>query len=107
MEPDYSQFRRERREAREEWCATRRVGDHTATFYPGDDLRCPGTRVFPSGAKQPCGAWLDGFMPATDSKVVVRARPHRYDVRAGPGLDKRCRDCGCTLEIRPILEATG
>lgn len=92
---------------RRDWCAARRPGDTTATFYPGEDLRCPGLKLQPDGSKGPCGAWLDGFKPATDTKVIVRARPHRFDQAAVGCLDKPCRNCGSSLEIRPVLEAAG
>lgn len=99
--------REQRRDARAAWCAERRVGDHTAVFRPGEELRCPGTKTGDGGGRGPCGAWLDGFVANAASKVIVRAIPRRLQQTDTAGLGKTCRDCGWTLEVVPMLEATG
>ncbi len=95
-----------RREARDAWCAERRVGDLTATFYPGDELRCPGTRLLSGGGRVVCGGSLEG-RAKPHSRVIVRVRTGRLVALPHAGTDNRCRHCGSALEVFPILEATG
>ncbi len=98
--------RRHDREERDAWATDRRVGDLTATFYPGEPLRCPGTKVHRSGARIVCGESLDGS-PKGNSRVVVRIRNGRLPVLPHAGTDNRCPSCGSALEIFAILEAAG
>jgi hypothetical protein len=94
------------REVRFAWAASRRVGDHTAVFYPGDELLCPGTRIQSGGVPTVCSESLNSFVkPGT--QVVVRVQRASTHPLPHAGTDYRCRNCRSTLEIFPILEATG
>lgn len=100
----------ERRSKRDEWCAQRQIGEHTVVFFPGEELRCPGTRIRYHGDHGVvCGIGLldRNGRPKPGTQVVVRIRPRGFTVSRGLGLDLTCRSCGSDLEILPIAETTG
>lgn len=100
----------EHRQARDAWCATRTLGDNTAVFYPGDELRCPGTRTRYDGDRGTvCGIGLldKNGRVGPGTQVIVRVRTGWFPKAKTPNLPLVCRSCGTPLEILALLEATG
>lgn len=103
-EPQMSQ-RDRRREKRDAWCAERRLGDHTAVFYPGDELRCPATKQLSGGGKVICGSSLE-LTVRPQTQAIVRLRSFR-DPPSPTGLNALCHMCRAALEVFTLAEATG
>jgi hypothetical protein len=100
--------REEAHRAREEWCAGRRPGQ-PATFYAGDELRCPGPLTLSRGGVITCGADLHA-VAKPGSRVFIRVR--RHPALPHPGTDQHCTRCWSWLEVITMhenqrLEATG
>lgn len=102
-EPQRMDQRDRRREQRDAWCAERRLGDHTAVFYPGDELRCPATKHLSGGGKTICGGSL-ALKARPHTQVIVRVRV--FNTPPAPiGLDARC-PMNHDLEVFPLAEAS-
>jgi hypothetical protein len=90
-------------EAREIWRSRRRAGDPTATFRPGEELRCPGT-ICLGRVREVCGgSWGEYAKPHT--RVIIRVRTAQLPELPHAGTNLRCHKCGTALEKLTILEA--
>ncbi len=96
----FAQHQEHERLARAAWCATRRVGDHVATFHNGDTIRCPGTRMLDHTAVV-CGASLHGRLKKSSHfKVTVRVLGWNEQPQSNmPGIDDFCRKCNTLHEV--------
>lgn len=92
-----------RQEARDQWRAGRRLCDSTATFRPGEELRCPG--LLPSGSEVCGGSFSEYAKPHT--RVIIRRRQAQLPDMPHAGTNLRCHKCGSALEKYTIREATG
>lgn len=94
--PDRRRDTREREE-RDRWCATRRIGDATATFSAGETLRCPAIRTLSRGGEIICGSAQGIAKPGTSA--IIRWRRTPMGRLPYPGTDVICRHCMSPLEI--------
>jgi hypothetical protein len=95
-----------RRQERDAWCATRKLGQEKAVFFPGDEVRCPATKTLSGGQQVVCGTSLRLWVKPRQ-QVVVRKTQVARQGSAAASLDAFCHGCQNTLEVFPILEATG
>lgn len=95
-----------RHDERASWREGRRRGDTSATFRPGDELRCPGWLSIP-GYVGPCGSSFNGERVNPHSRVIIRqSTPHRRVNDPEPGTLLRCNKCGTPLEKITLLDTS-
>lgn len=92
-------------EERELFRRTRRRGDTSATFRPGELLRCPGWLSYP-GYNGPCGCEFREERANLHTRVIIRVSTpvHRGDPELGTTFF--CHKCHTPLEKIVLLEAT-
>lgn len=93
-------------DAKQLWRDSRKLNDPTATFRPGEQVRCPGTLRYP-GTVEVCSNSFDGEVVNEHSRVILRvSHPLRRSNDKQPGTYLRCHRCGTALEKLTILEAS-
>jgi hypothetical protein len=91
-------------DARDLWRRSRRLGDPTAVFRPGEELRCPGTNRHLAEGPQPCGASFSEYAKP-HTRVIIRVRTAQLPELPHLGTNLKCHKCGTALEKLTILEA--
>ncbi|HEV8178158.1 MAG TPA: hypothetical protein VGP44_10780, partial [Gemmatimonadales bacterium] len=95
----FAQHLEHERLARAAWCATRTVGDHTATFTAGDTIRCPGTRMLDHAAVV-CGAPHGRLKKYSHLTATFRVLGWNEQPQSNmPGIDDFCRKCNTLHEV--------
>ena len=77
----------------------------TAVYLPGQDVRCPRAKQYPSGIS-PCGGWLT-INSSADYAIHVTGKPGNFaERRKGPRSCARCQRCEGYVEVsyHPLRE---